>query len=146
LGKAVLNQSTYTTNMENNFIDNVIDTHSSSIWVFGYGSLTWKPDFTFKSKEIGYIKGYQRRFWQGNITHRGTINKVQTKFILSNTVKFMHTCIRIYYAYYIRPVYLFIYFCISNSHLLYINISVSIYFNHLYFYFSAWSCCYFSKV
>ena len=72
--------------MENNFIDNVIDTHSSSIWVFGYGSLTWKPDFTFKSKEIGYIKGYQRRFWQGNITHRGTINKVQTKFILSNTV------------------------------------------------------------
>lgn len=107
--------------MENNFIDNVINTHSSSIWVFGYGSLTWKPDFTFKSKEIGYIKGYQRRFWQGNVTHRGTINKVQTKFILSNTVKFMHTCIRIYYAYSshnIRPVYLFIYFYISNSHLL----------------------------
>lgn len=47
----------------------------SSIWVFGYGSLMWNPDFLYNSQEIGHIKGYQRRFWQGNVTHRGTKNK-----------------------------------------------------------------------
>ncbi|CAG5117798.1 unnamed protein product [Candidula unifasciata] len=42
-----------------------------TIWVFGYGSLLWKPDFRFKSKKIGYIKDYERRFYQGNETFRG---------------------------------------------------------------------------
>ncbi|BFZ07419.1 hypothetical protein BsWGS_10458 [Bradybaena similaris] len=42
-----------------------------TIWVFGYGSLLWKPDFGFKSKKVGYIKDYERRFYQGNETFRG---------------------------------------------------------------------------
>lgn len=44
--------------------------------IFGYGSLVWKHDFNFAVKENGYIKGYQRKFWQQNKTHRGTPDQV----------------------------------------------------------------------
>ncbi|CAB4070470.1 CHAC [Lepeophtheirus salmonis] len=45
--------------------------NTSSLWVFGYGSLCWNPGFDYKCTSIGYIHGYSRRFWQGNTTHRG---------------------------------------------------------------------------
>ena len=41
------------------------------IWVFGYGSLVWLPNFGFSDKIVGKILGYRRRFYQGNTTHRG---------------------------------------------------------------------------
>lgn len=47
----------------------------SSLWIFGYGSLVWKPDFEFKRKKIGHIKGYKRRFWHGDDFHRGDKEK-----------------------------------------------------------------------
>lgn len=45
---------------------------ATSLWVFGYGSLVWKPGFEHGQTSVGYVEGYARRFWQGNETHRGT--------------------------------------------------------------------------
>ncbi|KAF2875001.1 ChaC-like protein-domain-containing protein [Massariosphaeria phaeospora] len=43
-----------------------------SFWLFGYGSLLWKPPPHFDQRVPGYIEGYVRRFWQASEDHRGT--------------------------------------------------------------------------
>ena len=43
--------------------------------VFGYGSLAWHPEFEYDTSYLGYIDGYERKFWQGSPHHRGTIEK-----------------------------------------------------------------------
>lgn len=44
---------------------------STSLWVFGYGSLVWKPGFEHGKTLVGCVRGFARRMWQGNETHRG---------------------------------------------------------------------------
>lgn len=48
---------------------------SQKLWIFGYGSLCWLPGFEFGSSQLGFIRGFSRRFWQGNNSHRGTHEK-----------------------------------------------------------------------
>lgn len=54
------------------------DFDGTGMWVFGYGSLCWHQGFTYNKSLTGCIRGFSRKFWQGNTTHRGTEKKVNS--------------------------------------------------------------------
>jgi len=44
---------------------------SEPLWIFGYGSLVWRPAFPFAERRAARLQGWARRFWQGSTDHRG---------------------------------------------------------------------------
>jgi cation transport protein ChaC len=44
----------------------------SPAWVFGYGSLIWRPDFEFEGRAAARIHGYHRRLCLRSVLYRGT--------------------------------------------------------------------------
>lgn len=42
-----------------------------ALWIFGYGSLVWRPAFAHRARRAACLRGFARRFWQGSTDHRG---------------------------------------------------------------------------
>jgi cation transport protein ChaC len=42
------------------------------LWVFGYGSLIWRPGFAFEERGIAMVRGYHRALCVYSHVHRGT--------------------------------------------------------------------------
>ena len=42
------------------------------LWVFGYGSLMWRPDFAYLERHFGVVHGFHRAFCVYSHVHRGT--------------------------------------------------------------------------
>jgi cation transport protein ChaC len=47
-------------------------THDAPLWIFGYGSLLWNPEFPVAEAVPGRLEGFHRAFCMRSIHHRGT--------------------------------------------------------------------------
>lgn len=45
------------------------------LWIFGYGSLMWRPEFRYERKSVGLLKGYHRALCILSTRYRGTERK-----------------------------------------------------------------------
>lgn len=45
---------------------------AGDMWVFGYGSLMWNPEFPVAERALARLTGYARSFCMTSIHHRGT--------------------------------------------------------------------------
>lgn len=49
-----------------------INKDMNNVWVFGYGSLCWRPSFRYRMRHLCVLPGFVRRFYQASTDHRGT--------------------------------------------------------------------------
>ena len=47
---------------------------SDQLWIFGYGSLVWRPSFAFAERRTGFVRGYT-----GDILRRSTALATQVR-------------------------------------------------------------------
>ncbi|HEY1735162.1 MAG TPA: gamma-glutamylcyclotransferase [Methylovirgula sp.] len=47
-------------------------TQKGDLWVFGYGSLIWRPGFTFTEHQLATVHGFHRALCVYSHVHRGT--------------------------------------------------------------------------
>lgn len=45
---------------------------ADEMWVFGYGSLIWNPEFPVAERQIARLEGWRRSFCMWSIHHRGS--------------------------------------------------------------------------
>ena len=45
---------------------------AGELWVFGYGSLMWRPGFDFEERTLATVRGYRRALCVYSHVHRGT--------------------------------------------------------------------------
>jgi glutathione-specific gamma-glutamylcyclotransferase len=46
--------------------------NDTTLWVFGYGSLIWEPDFAFQERLTARLTGWHRSFCMYSVHYRGT--------------------------------------------------------------------------
>ena len=44
----------------------------NDLWIFGYGSLLWRPGFTYVEQRIATLRGVNRSFCMSSVHYRGT--------------------------------------------------------------------------
>ena len=54
-------------------MNGIVDIDDIGLWVFGYGSIIWRPAMPHTVALWATVNGWSRRFWQGSHDHRGTI-------------------------------------------------------------------------
>lgn len=45
---------------------------ADDIWIFGYGSLIWRPEFVYQEQRLGTVRGYHRSLCLWSRINRGT--------------------------------------------------------------------------
>lgn len=44
----------------------------NDLWVFGYGSLLWRPGFEYVERRVATLRGFNRSFCMSSVHYRGT--------------------------------------------------------------------------